>query len=431
MKIKSLIMFVSGALFLLVLSHTVPAQDDGEAQMVIIDALNRPTLKFSDKGEKRANCGFFVTYMLMENQEEAFAVKVTHMHQIPDERGWLYITPSRVVFRVEIGDRSHGFDVPRTALKDKPAVNAGTQYAGVQINLKEKLPATESKEQKFGPILVGDRNCYPQDPSPFNKFLERAVNDFSGAMTEFRQIAASLKQAGRVQQEAAFGPPTDGATSSKPLEPADGVYSAMISSIMFGMGRKEEARERAKEALLLLATHKEDFKFYWATAEAHYVLGNYDVAIANANKALQLDPEHSGAHVCRGRCYFRKADYDLALIDFNKAIELAPKVIEVYYDRGLTYYDKHDYDRAIADFDKVIQLMPNATGAYINRGGAYFEKGDYNRVIADFSEVIRLLPDYIPAYQIRADAYEKMGEKEKAQANRDKAAELEKQKAKP
>lgn len=428
MRIKGLVTVISIALISFAIPHTALAQGDGEAQAVIFDAQNRATLKFSDKGEKRADCGFFVSHTLMENQEEAFVLKVIHMHDGPEERGWLFITPSRVVFRVVIGDRSHAFDVPRTALKDKSVTNAGTRYAGLQINLKERLPATNSSEQKFGSTVIGDKTCYSRDPSRFNKFLEYAVNDFTAAMAEFKQIATSLKQAGKIQQAA---PLTGDATSSKPVEPADGVHSAMISSIMFGMGRTEAAREKAREALRLLATHKEDLEFYWATAEANYVLGNYDVAIANSNKALELDPEHLGVHLCRGRCYFRKRDYDLALIDFNKAIELAPKFTEVYFDRGLTYYDKHDYDRAIADFDKVTELNPKATGAYIMRGGAYFEKGDNDRVIAEFSEVIRLQPGYIPAYQIRAKAYEKIGDKVKAQADRDKAAELEKQKAKP
>jgi tetratricopeptide (TPR) repeat protein len=428
MRIKSLVKVVLITLLFLAVPHTTSAQKDGEAQAVTFDAHNRATLKFSDKGEKRADCGFFVSHTLMENQEEAFVLKVIHMHDGPEERGWLYITPSRAVFRVVIGDRSHAFDVPRTALKDKSVTNAGTRYAGLQINLKEKLPATNSSEQKFGSIVTGDKTCYPRDPSRFNKFLEHAVNDFTAAMAEFKQISTSLKQAGKIQQAA---PQTGDATSSKLIEPADGVYSAMISSIMFGMGRTEPAREKAKEALRLLATHKEDFEFYWATAEANHVLGNYDVAIVNSSKALQLNPEHLGVHVCRGRSYFRKGDYDLALLDFNKAIELAPKFTEVYFDRGLTYYDKHDYDRAIADFDKVTELNRKAIRAYIMRGGAYFEKGDNDRVIAEFSEVIRLQPDYIPAYQIRAKAYEKIGDKVKAQADWDKAAELEKQKAKP
>jgi len=431
MRIKCLRTMVLITILFLAMPHTLSAQDDGEVQAVIFDAHNRTILRFSDNGAKQAACGFLVKHTLMENQEEAFAIMVVHMHRSPEEIGWFYITPSRVVFRVETGDRSHAFDIPRTALKDKPVTNAGTRYAGLQINLKEKLPATNSREQKFSSIVTGDRKCNSHDPSRFNEFLEHAVNDFTGAMAEFKQITTSLKEAGKVQRDAAAMPPTGDATSPKPLEPADGVYSAMISSIMFGMGRTEEARERAKEALRLLATHKEDFKFYWATAVANYVLGNYDVAIANSNKALQLDPEHSGVLVCRGRCYFRKGDYDLALLDFNKAIELAPKVVEVYYDRGVTYYDKHDYDRAIADFDKVTQLNPNATGPYIYRGYVYSDKGDDNRAVAEYSEAIRIEPDYILPYQLRAEAYEKIGDKVKAQADRDKIAELEKQKAKP
>jgi tetratricopeptide (TPR) repeat protein len=277
---------------------------------------------------------------------------------------------------------------------------------------------------------MGDGSCQ-QNSSQFNKFLERAINDFTSAMAEFKQIATSLKQAGKIQKVAIFVPPTGNATSSKPVVPADGVYSAMMASIMLGMGRTEAAREKAQEALRLLATHEKDLKFYWATAEANYVLRNYDVAIASSDKALQLDPEHLGVHLYRGRCYFEKGDYDPALLDFNKVIELAPKFTEVYYDRGLTYYYKHDYDRTIADFDKLILLNPKATMAYIYRGGAYVGKDDNNRAVADFSEAIQLQPDFKPTYQVRAKAYERIGDKVKAQADLDKAAELEKQKVKP
>ena len=61
----------------------------------------------------------------------------------------------------------------------------------------------------------------------------------------------------------------------------------------------------------------------------------------------------------------------------------------------------------------------------------YPKKGEVNRAIADYSKAIQLNPDFILAYQNRAKAYERMGAKVKAKADRDKAAELEKQKVMP
>jgi hypothetical protein len=146
MRITTLMITVSSALLILAMPHTAPAQKDGDPQAVIFDAQNHPTLKFSDKGEELVRCGFFLTYTLMENQEEAFAVQVDHMHRRVQiwggtsfpERGWLYITPSRVIFRVESGDKSHAFDVPREQLEDKPGTRFRVKYAGLQINLKRE-----------------------------------------------------------------------------------------------------------------------------------------------------------------------------------------------------------------------------------------------------------------------------------------------------
>ena len=49
--------------------------------------------------------------------------------------------------------------------------------------------------------MTGDRNCQEYlDPDPFTKFLKRTINDFDGALAEFRQLTASLKQSGKIRQ---------------------------------------------------------------------------------------------------------------------------------------------------------------------------------------------------------------------------------------
>src|SRR5918993_638407 len=97
MRINTLLITVFFALGLLTTPQTIQAQKDGEAQAVIFDTQNRPTLQFAAKNEKLGCCGFFVSYTVMDNEEEALAIRIDHVHRqgwgaitFP-ERGWLYI----------------------------------------------------------------------------------------------------------------------------------------------------------------------------------------------------------------------------------------------------------------------------------------------------------------------------------------------------
>lgn len=222
MRSRFLMITVLLALSSLAAPQIVWAQKDGEAQFVSFDENEWPTLKFSNKRDK-PDCGLFISYSLTDNQEESFVIRVAHMHhralwgkfKFPED-GWLYITPSRIKFVVEKGDKSHAFDVPRTELKDKPGTRFRMYFVGIQINLKEKLPASDSREQKFTTFMIEDKKCRVDNQKPYSMFLERTVNDFEGAMAEFKQLTSSLKQAGKIQQAPAFILPPSGLAPKAP-----------------------------------------------------------------------------------------------------------------------------------------------------------------------------------------------------------------------
>ena len=61
----------------------------------------------------------------------------------------------------------------------------------------------------------------------------------------------------------------------------------------------------------------------------------------------------------RGGAYLdKKGDYDQAIADFSRAIELNPDNAEYWHDRGAAYFRKGDYDQAIADYAHACQLAP-------------------------------------------------------------------------
>ena len=69
----------------------------------------------------------------------------------------------------------------------------------------------------------------------------------------------------------------------------------------------------------------------------------------------------------RGVSFHNKGDYDRAIQDSNRAIELDPNKADYYWGRGLSYSWKDDEDRAIQDYNRAIELDPNKADYYRNR----------------------------------------------------------------
>ncbi len=87
-----------------------------------------------------------------------------------------------------------------------------------------------------------------------------------------------------------------------------------------------------------------------------------------------------------------KGKYDDAIADYDKAIEINPNVAIAYTNRGLAYGRKGEVDRAIADYTKAIAIDPNFVLAYALRGGAYKHKGDKEQAIVDYRKALEINP---------------------------------------
>ncbi len=121
--------------------------------------------------------------------------------------------------------------------------------------------------------------------------------------------------------------------------------------------------------------------------------GNYDEAIAEFNKCIELSPFLDEAYIARGGCYAKKGNFEQALTDYNKAIEKNHRSLAAYNNRGwLVYYKTGDLGQAIADYTKAIEIDPKQWSAYYNRGLAYYCNEQYDKALADYTVAINLKP---------------------------------------
>ncbi len=85
----------------------------------------------------------------------------------------------------------------------------------------------------------------------------------------------------------------------------------------------------------------------------------------------QTDLNDADAYLNRGIVYQRKGQYDQAISDYNKALEINPRFAKAYNNRGLAYKKKGKYDQAISDYNKALEINPRYADAYLHRGIVY------------------------------------------------------------
>ena len=118
----------------------------------------------------------------------------------------------------------------------------------------------------------------------------------------------------------------------------------------------------------------------------------YDLALADYKKALEIDPQFIEAYNNRALVYEQLGQYDLAIADYNKILKMKP-IYEVHYNRGNVYVKLGQDDLAIIDYTQAIHLNNRAFDAYNNRAAIYGRHGQYELAIADYTRALDLRPD--------------------------------------
>ncbi len=141
-----------------------------------------------------------------------------------------------------------------------------------------------------------------------------------------------------------------------------------------------------------------------ARALDYYQVRDFESALADLNRALELSPDHLWALMarvqvrCRQAAALENADrkpdglpadnllgYRLALKDLETINRLAPDLQYAHYNRGNVYVRLQDYDQAVEAYTRALDIDPQFPDAYYNRGVAHIKAGRLQDGLADLS----------------------------------------------
>jgi tetratricopeptide (TPR) repeat protein len=262
----------------------------------------------------------------------------------------------------------------------------------------------------------------------------------NGAAAKSAPLARAPNESAR--GEAGAAEQTAPAESTDSAVDAAQLVSQAIAQIQAGnFDRGQELTTRAVELDL---DHSGAYA-YRALAQA---LVYEDDAVADANRALGIDPDSSVALAARGLAMAAMGEMGQATRDVNAALRHDPGDGLPHLIHGLVFYLQNQdakaieaFDRtaatewralalaqrsrayvrlrsslaqkAVADAARAIELEPNAV-AYVVRSQAYLQLGAADKAVEDATEAIRMDPDEPQGYLARSQAYLQLGASDKA-----------------
>lgn len=234
----------------------------------------------------------------------------------------------------------------------------------IQISLSGAAPASPA-----GPSNYEAYDLYLRGLYAWNKrtpeALRQSVTYFQGAIDKDPQFARAY--AGLADAYGLLG--------TYDIVPGDQVMPKARAAALQALQINPSLPE-AHTALALIA---ENYEWDWKTAEREF------------RRAIDLNPNYATAHHWYAECLAFQGNFDAALAESERARQLDPLSLIIAADNGAILYYARQYDPAIERFRATIDLDPAMTRAYLIVG-AYAQKGEYKDALRELDRWQRNAP---------------------------------------
>jgi len=173
-----------------------------------------------------------------------------------------------------------------------------------------------------------------------------------------------------------------------------------------------------------LAKNPDSWLGYYGLGVALVTKGQVDEAMAQYQKALEIDPNSFEAHDNLGIALAQEGRVDEAMVQFQKTLKIDPNFAEAYRNLGTALVTKGQMNEAMAQFQKSLEIDPNSVEAHDNLGIALAQEGRVDEAMAQFQKSLEIDPNSVEAHDNLGIALAQEGRVDEAMVQFQKSLEI-------
>ena len=188
---------------------------------------------------------------------------------------------------------------------------------------------------------------------------------------------------------------------------------ARLASAYSGMGRYEDARRAAKEAVALVDRVSERERYNIMSLDASFQ-GDTRRIIEIHERMVQIFPKDKEARYRLGVVYYSLGRFDEAIVQFEEALGIDNTYKLVYNLLGYAYSSRGMHDEAVESLRRYLELAPDEPNPHDSMGEILQQAGLFDEAIHEYKEALRLKSDLHFPWEHMGSAYMDKGKFDEA-----------------
>lgn len=134
--------------------------------------------------------------------------------------------------------------------------------------------------------------------------------------------------------------------------------------------------------------------------------GNFAEGIKKINQSLEIKKDWEIPYFYRAAAYQALEEFDNAILDYTKAIQLNSQMTDAYYNRAYISLIRKDIpnpniEKAVSDLEKALELDPKFIDALYAIAAAQKKLGNYHKALEYLEKLIQIEPDAVNAKALK------------------------------
>ena len=162
--------------------------------------------------------------------------------------------------------------------------------------------------------------------------------------------------------------------------------------ILFQKGDLYGAKDFCED--FLINKNIADEKFYNLYALILFKLNDYEHAIENWKKSLEINPNIIESYNGIANSFLKLEKFEEAIKNFDQIIKIKPSIGEVYHGKAFALMNLYKFEEAINNFKLALKKNPTNPDIYNMLGSTFFSQKKWAEACENFVKALELKPNH-------------------------------------